>query len=61
MPSDQPTLPLGTTDNSRVVTARISAAAQGPGNAVATRLAIARIGPGVPRGYAVLAWESNVE
>jgi general secretion pathway protein K len=47
--------------NAAVLTARISAAAQGPGNAVANRLAIARIGPGVPRGYAMLAWESDSE
>ena len=59
--SPVPALPLAAADNSSVVTARISAAAQGPANAMATRLAIARIGPGVPRGYAVLAWESNVE
>ena len=47
--------------NDAVLTARISAAAQGPGNANANRLAIARIGPSVPRGYAMLAWESASE
>ncbi|SRR6266851_521022 len=59
--SPAPALPLSTVDNSRVITARISATAQGPGNATASRLAIARVGPGVPRGYAVLAWGINVE
>jgi general secretion pathway protein K len=53
--------PRATGDASRVLTARISTTAHGPGNAVTSRLAIARIGPGVPRGYAVLAWESNAE
>jgi general secretion pathway protein K len=59
--SPAPALPLATADNSGVLTARISATAQGPQNAVATRLAIARIGPGVPHGYVVLAWESTAE
>ncbi len=54
-------LPLATADNSGVLTARISATARGPGNAVANRMAIARVGPSVPRGYTVLAWESNAE
>ncbi len=54
--------PLALSDpSSGVITARISATAKGPGGAVSSRLAIARIGPGVPRGYAVLAWESNAE
>jgi general secretion pathway protein K len=51
------TLPIG--DNSAPVIARISAAARGPGNAVANRIAIAHVGPTVPRGYAMLAWESS--
>jgi general secretion pathway protein K len=53
--------PLPLSDTSVVITARISATARGLGGAVASRLAIARIGPSVPRGYAVLAWESNAE
>ncbi len=56
-----PALPPATAANSSVLTARISATAQGPRNAVANRVAIARIGPGLPHGYAVLAWESNAE
>jgi len=53
--------PRAIADNSGMLTARIIAAARGPGNAVANRIAIARVGPSVPRGYAVLAWESNAE
>jgi general secretion pathway protein K len=53
--------PSATADTSGVLTARISAMAQGPGNAVANRIAIARVGASVPRGYAMLAWESNAE
>jgi general secretion pathway protein K len=48
-------------DTARIVTVRISATATGPGNAVASRTAIARIGPGVPRGYALLSWETSAE
>jgi general secretion pathway protein K len=59
--SPAPSLPLGAADNSGVLTARISATARGPGNAVASRIAIARLGPGVPHGYVLLAWESNAE
>ena len=59
--SPAPALPLATADNSGVLTARISATAQGPGNAVANHIAIARIGPNVQHGYVVLAWESNAE
>jgi general secretion pathway protein K len=51
--------PLAIGDNSAVLIARISATAHGPGNAAANRLAIAHVGPNVPRGYAILAWESN--
>jgi general secretion pathway protein K len=54
-------LPLAPVSNSEVLTARIIATARGPGNAVATRLAIARVGPGVPHGYAMLAWANNIE
>jgi general secretion pathway protein K len=50
-------LPIG--DNSVPLIARISAAAHGPANAVANRIAIAHVGPSVPRGYAMLAWESS--
>jgi hypothetical protein len=42
-----------------MVTARIHAAAQGPGNALVTRTAIARVGPSLPNGYILLAWENG--
>jgi general secretion pathway protein K len=59
--SPAPALPLSPAGNPGVLTPRISATAQGPGNAVATRFAVARLGPGVPRGYVVLAWERNAD
>jgi general secretion pathway protein K len=52
----QPLQPIA----SDTMTARILATAQGPGNAIATRVAVARIGPSQPNGYILLAWE-NVE
>jgi general secretion pathway protein K len=52
--SPGPALTLG---NIAGLTVRISATAQGPENAVATRSAVARVGPGVARGYVFLAWE----
>ena len=42
-----------------VLTARISATARGPGNAVASHIAMARIGPSLPRGYPLLPGKSN--
>ena len=54
-------LPPPPTDAARIVTARISATATGPGNAISRRTAIARIGPGIPRGYALLSWETSAE
>jgi general secretion pathway protein K len=39
-----------------VVTVRIVAVAQGPGEALVTRAAVARIDPRAPDGYVVLAW-----
>jgi general secretion pathway protein K len=56
-----PFLTGGAGGNAGPVTARISATARGPGKAVASRIAIARIGPGIARGYAMLAWESSME
>lgn len=53
--------PVAAADPSGVLTARISATAQGPGTAVANRIAIARVGASIPRGYSVLAWESDAE
>jgi general secretion pathway protein K len=50
-------LPIG--DSSAALIARISATAQGPANAVASRTAIAHVAASVPRGYAMLAWESG--
>lgn len=52
-----PTLPIS--DNSSRLTARITATAQGPGNAAANRIAIAHIGPDVPSGYSILSWASS--
>jgi general secretion pathway protein K len=40
-------------------TVRISAAALGSGNAQVTRMAIVRVGPTLPQGYAVLSWGSE--
>ena len=51
----------GAAPSTNVLTARISAAAQGPGNAVASRRAIVNVGPNVPHGYVMLTWESNAE
>ena len=59
--SPGPASPLPLSDTSSVITARISATAEGPGGAVASRIAIARIGPGVAHGYGLLSWESNAE
>lgn len=56
-----PSPALAIADPSGVLTARISATAHGTGNAVANRIAIARIGPRLPHGYALLAWESNAD
>jgi general secretion pathway protein K len=47
--------------NFGILTVRISATVQGPANAVATRFAVARIGPGVPRGYVLLKWQRNAD
>ncbi|MGH7114452.1 MAG: general secretion pathway protein GspK [Stellaceae bacterium] len=44
-----------------VLTARIIAAALGPGNARVTRTAIVRVGPSLPQGYVVLAWGNRVD
>jgi general secretion pathway protein K len=44
-----------------VLTVRIVADAQGPGNARVTRKAIVRVGAELPQGYAVLAWGDRVE
>jgi general secretion pathway protein K len=46
---------------SDAVTARIQATAQGPANAIATRVAVARIGASQPNGYTLLAWEQGEE
>jgi general secretion pathway protein K len=42
-------------------TVRIHAAAQGPGNALVTRTAVARVGPALPSGYTLLAWDNGDE
>jgi general secretion pathway protein K len=44
-----------------LVTARIHATARGPSNAIAARTAIARVGPSLPNGYALLGWEGGDE
>jgi general secretion pathway protein K len=46
---------------SDTMTARILATAQGPSNAIATRVAVARIGPSQPNGYILLSWENAEE
>jgi general secretion pathway protein K len=46
---------------SDTMTARIHATAQGPANAIATRVAVARIGPSQPSGYTLLSWENGEE
>jgi general secretion pathway protein K len=43
------------------VTARIHATAQGPANALATRVAVTRIVPSQPNGFTLLAWENTEE
>src|SRR5450759_2558412 len=42
-----------------VVTARITADADGPGNARVRHVAVVRIGQMLPGGYAILAWDSG--
>ncbi len=47
--------------SSGLLTVRIVVTAQGPGNALATRIAVARVGPRQPNGYSLLAWDSDEE
>jgi general secretion pathway protein K len=54
-------LPFLTGATSGPLTARIRATAHGPEKATASRMAIARIGPGMAHGYTMLAWENNPE
>ncbi len=54
-------LPQTLAGNPEIMTAQITATALGPGNAAASRVAIARVGPSVLHGYALLAWESGAE
>ena len=56
-----PTPSFPAVESTRVMIARIATTASGPGNATANRLAIARVGLGDPRGYAMLVWESGRE
>jgi general secretion pathway protein K len=42
-------------------TVRITALASGPGNARVNRTAVVRLGTALPRGYAVLAWSSELD
>jgi general secretion pathway protein K len=42
-------------------TVRIHATARGPANAAVTRTAIARVGPSLPHGYSLLAWDNAEE
>jgi len=42
-------------------TARITATAYGPRDAVLTRTAVVEVGAGLPRGYVVLAWQDGVD
>lgn len=43
------------------LTVRIAAVAQGPGKARVDRIAVARIAPNLPNGFALLAWDSADE
>ena len=45
----------------RLLTARITAIARGPGNARVGTVAIVRVGAALPHGYAILARDSGVE
>ena len=42
-------------------TVRIAVIAHGPGNAVATRTAIVKVGPAQVGGYAIVAWDAEAE
>jgi general secretion pathway protein K len=44
-----------------VVTARITADADGPGNARVRHVAVVRVGETLPGGYAILAWDSGLD
>lgn len=44
-----------------VVTARITADADGPGNARVRHVAVIRVGEMLPGGYAILAWDSGLD
>jgi general secretion pathway protein K len=48
-------------DGNQLVTARILATADGPGNAKATRSAIVRVGPFTAMRYSLLSWENGLE
>jgi general secretion pathway protein K len=48
-------------DGDQLITARIFATAQGPGNAEATRTAIVRVGPFTALGYSLLTWETGID
>ena len=54
--SGAPAIATGISD---LMLVRIHVAAHGPGNALVSRAAIARIGPALPNGYALLAWDSE--
>jgi general secretion pathway protein K len=57
---DQANLPLNQTP-ADVLTARIIAEADGPGNARVTREAVVRVGSELAEGYTVLAWGDRVD
>ena len=46
---------------SNTLTVRITATAEGPGNARIARGAVIRTAPGLPEGYAILAWGSRLD
>ena len=48
-------------DLSGPLTVRIFAVAHGPRDALASRTAVARVGPRLPNGYSLLAWDSEDE
>jgi general secretion pathway protein K len=52
----QPAAPAIATGISDLMLVRIHAAAHGPGNALVSRAAVARVGSAVPNGYLLLDW-----
>jgi len=60
LPQTGPATPPANQAPPDLLTIRITALATGSGNARVHRSGIVRAGPALPRGYAVLAWSSNL-